>query len=156
MDLVVLGEQSLFVVSEHGGAVRYQRRFDFSPSCILAYSLRTMGDDLFVAPGEDKSQIIDNALTKPYNKGGLQTPGFMSLVGSFEGYLNVYKDIKLAWTAKLQTQPIFVATASFQGKQGLIVTFSDSGLLQISYLGTDQISATEVGKLYQNEKDLDL
>jgi hypothetical protein len=46
--------------------------------------------------------MIGNAASgKPHNQGGLATPGFMSLIGSFEGYLNVYKDIKLAWTAKL-------------------------------------------------------
>ena len=56
-------------------------------------------------------------------------PGFMSLIGSFEGYLMVYRDIKLAWTTKLQTAPIFVSTASFQEKQGLIVTLSDQGHL---------------------------
>ena len=43
----------------------------------------------------------------------ITTPGFMSLIGSFEGYLNIFKDIKLAWTTKLQTVPIFVSTAQF-------------------------------------------
>lgn len=37
----------------------------------------------------------------------------MSLVGNFEGYLNVYKDIKLAWTTKLQSVPIYVNIAEF-------------------------------------------
>lgn len=53
----------------------------------------------------------------------------MSMIGSFEGYLNVYKDIKLSWTTKLQSVPIFVSTAEFQHKKGLIVTLSDSGHL---------------------------
>ena len=43
----------------------------------------------------------------------ISNPGFMSLVGNFEGYLNVYKDIKLAWTTKLQSVPIYVNTAEF-------------------------------------------
>ena len=59
----------------------------------------------------------------------LLTPGFMTILGSFEGYLNVYKDVKLAWTAKLPNQPIFVKTAQFQRKSGLIVTMSDDGSL---------------------------
>jgi hypothetical protein len=25
----------------------------------------------------------------------------MTIIGSFEGYLNIFKDIKLAWTTKL-------------------------------------------------------
>jgi hypothetical protein len=37
----------------------------------------------------------------------------MILVGSFEGFLMVYKDVKLAWMTKLQVQPIFVSTACF-------------------------------------------
>ena len=35
------------------------------------------------------------------SKEGLATPGFMTLMGSFEGYLMVYKDTKLAWTTKM-------------------------------------------------------
>ena len=31
----------------------------------------------------------------------INTPGFMTIIGSFEGYLNIFKDIKLAWTTKL-------------------------------------------------------
>ena len=61
-----------------------------------------MGDDLYIGKDEDKAEVIGNAASgKQYGKGGLGTPGFMTLIGSFEGYLNVYKDIKLAWTAKL-------------------------------------------------------
>ena len=75
----------------------------------MTYHLAGMGDDLYIAKNEDKTEIIGNAASGS----GLATPGFMSLIGSFEGYLNVYKDIKLAWTAKLPNQPIFVATAQF-------------------------------------------
>lgn len=112
-DVVVLGEQSLFILTEHGGQIRYQRRFHFSPSYFLPYSLKTMGADIYVAPSEDRSVVIDNALTKDFDKGGLMTPGFMTLLASFEGYLMVYKDIKLAWTVKMQTPPVFVNTARF-------------------------------------------
>ena len=59
------------------------------------------------------------------------------MMGSFEGYLMVYKDIKLAWTTKLQITPVFVQTATFSGQQGLIVTMADDGQLNINYLGTD-------------------
>ena len=53
----------------------------------------------------------------------------MSMIGNFEGFLNIYKDIKLVWTTKLQSVPIFINTANFQDKKGLIVTLSDSGEL---------------------------
>ena len=45
--------------------------------------------------------IIDNAAIKRYDQGGLRTPGFMIMLGSFEGYLMIYKDTKLAWTTKM-------------------------------------------------------
>ena len=61
----------------------------------------------------------------------------MTMIASFEGYLMIYKDTKLAWTTKMPSQPIFVDRANFQSRDGLIVTFSDTGHLQISYLGTD-------------------
>ena len=46
------------------------------------------------------------------------------------------------WTAKTANVPIYVSRANFQGKNGLIVTMSDSGFLQVSYLGTDQLTTT--------------
>lgn len=87
--------------------------------------------------------------------GAASTPGFMTLLGSFEGYLMIYKDIQMVWTTKLQTLPIFVARANFQGKAGLIVTLSDEGHLHVSYLGTDQMTQTDLGKLHQNDADID-
>lgn len=67
----------------------------------------------------------------------------------------IYKDIQMVWTTKLQTLPIFVARASFQGKTGLIVTLSDEGHLHVSYLGTDQMTQTDLGRLHQNDADID-
>ena len=90
----------------------------------MTYHLAGMGDDLYVGKDEDKAEIIGSAAND-----SLITPGFMTLLASFEGYLNVYKDTKLAWTAKLPNQPIFVKTAKFQRNNGLIVTMSDEGAL---------------------------
>ena len=86
-------------------------------------------------PGEDIDDVIDNAERK-----GLQTPGFMTMIGSFEGFLMIFKDTKLAWTAKMQTPSIFIGKSNFQGINGMIVSMSDSGFLQIGYLGTDQLT----------------
>lgn len=91
----------MYIITEIGGKIRYQRRFSFSPSCLITYHNGDFGDDIQVAANENKDDILDNALSKPFDQGGLATPGFMSLVASFEGYLNVYKDTKLAWTAKM-------------------------------------------------------
>ena len=99
----------MFILTEHQGRIRFQKRFTFSPSCFLTYHLKDMGSDIWIGKDDDKAEIIGKAASGT----GLPTPGFMTLLGSFEGYLNVYKDIKLAWTAKLPNQPIFVATAQF-------------------------------------------
>mmetsp|Transcript_26517 Transcript_26517/g.40495 ORF Transcript_26517/g.40495 Transcript_26517/m.40495 type:complete len:91 (+) Transcript_26517:196-468(+) len=64
VDVVILSEQTLFIMQEHGGTIRYQRRYSFSPSCFLAYNLKVMGEDLFAPPHSDKSKLIDEALTK--------------------------------------------------------------------------------------------
>lgn len=49
----------------------------------------------------------------------------------------VYKDAQLVWTAKTATAPLYVNTAKFGNQQGLLVTLSDNGWLQVAYLGTD-------------------
>ena len=48
--------------------------------------------------------------------GAASRPGFMSMIGSFEGYLMVYKDIQMVWTTKLPLPPVFLSKATFGGK----------------------------------------
>ena len=64
------------------------------------------------------------------------------IVGSYNSYLMMYKDVRLVWASKTVSAPIFVQRASFDDQEGLIVTMSDDGFLQISYLGTEQLSAS--------------
>jgi len=66
----------------------------------------------------------------------------MMLLGSFTNFLMVYNDVRLVWAAKTQLPPIFVDAATFSGSRGLIVTMSDTGFLQVSYLGTEQMSTS--------------
>ena len=67
----------------------------------------------------------------------LETPCFMTILGSFNNFLLIYKDIRLVWAAKTQVAPVFVARANFENRGGLIVTLADNGFLQVSYLGTE-------------------
>jgi len=53
----------------------------------------------------------------------------MTILGSFNNFLLVYKDIRLVWAAKTQVAPVFVARANFEQRSGLIVTLSDAGFL---------------------------
>jgi hypothetical protein len=36
-DLVVVGEQNIFVLNEPDGRIRYQRRVEYTPSCLKTY-----------------------------------------------------------------------------------------------------------------------
>ncbi|NXX93256.1 PTHB1 protein, partial [Centropus bengalensis] len=60
-----------------------------------------------------------------------------TLVGNHNKILNVYQDVTLKWAAQLPHIPVSVKVANFQDLQGVIVTLSDDGHLQCSYLGTD-------------------
>ena len=84
----------------------------------------------------------------------LDTPCFMSMVGSFENFLMIYKDVRLIWTAKLEKPAIFVSRSTFEGVNGLIVTLSDDGFLQVSYLGTEQLSTTAQALQLKDQKNV--
>ena len=66
----------------------------------------------------------------------------MTILGSFNNFLMVYKDIRLVWAARTEVAPVFVARASFEARSGLIVTLGDTGFLQVSFLGTEQMSTS--------------
>jgi hypothetical protein len=36
-DLVVVGEQTIYILNESDGRIRYQRRLEYTPSCIKTY-----------------------------------------------------------------------------------------------------------------------
>ncbi|NWQ78369.1 PTHB1 protein, partial [Columbina picui] len=60
-----------------------------------------------------------------------------TLVGNHNKILNVYQDVTLKWATQLPHIPVSVKVANLQGLKGAIVTLSDDGHLQCSYLGTD-------------------
>ncbi|KAM9308245.1 protein PTHB1 [Gastrophryne carolinensis] len=60
-----------------------------------------------------------------------------SLVGNHNKMLLVYQDVTLKWAAQLPHVPVAMKVANFQDMKGIIVTLSDSGQLQCSYMGTD-------------------
>lgn len=59
------------------------------------------------------------------------------LIASHTQTLLIYQDISLKWAAKVDTVPVMVRVGNFQDLKGVIVTLSDSGRLECSYLGTD-------------------
>ncbi|XP_009677988.2 protein PTHB1 isoform X2 [Struthio camelus] len=60
-----------------------------------------------------------------------------TLIGNHSNMLYVYQDVTLKWATQLPHIPVSVKVAHLQDLRGVIVTLSDSGHLQCSYLGTD-------------------
>ncbi|NXI62672.1 PTHB1 protein, partial [Anseranas semipalmata] len=60
-----------------------------------------------------------------------------TLVGNHSNMLNIYQDVTLKWATQLPHVPVSVKVANLQNLKGVIVTLSENGHLQCSYLGTD-------------------
>ncbi|KAF7247790.1 Protein PTHB1 [Varanus komodoensis] len=60
-----------------------------------------------------------------------------TLIGNHNNILHVYQDVTLKWAAQLPHIPVVVRVGKLQNLKGVIVTLSESGHLQCSYLGTD-------------------
>ncbi|XP_009077171.1 PREDICTED: protein PTHB1, partial [Acanthisitta chloris] len=60
-----------------------------------------------------------------------------TLIGNHGKMLNVYQDVTLKWATQLPHIPVSVKVVNLQDLKGVIVTLSDDGHLQCSYLGTD-------------------
>ena len=123
-EVVVVGEQSLFLINPDDGKITYQRRFDFNPSCITVFH-NPRGSEIYSGEKRDVSQI----------RRAKNSPCFSYLLGSFAGAILVFKDVQLVWTATTAT-PIFVDVREFEGTPGLVVGLGDDGFLQVSFLGT--------------------
>lgn len=66
----------------------------------------------------------------------------------------IYKDVQLVWTAKTSSAPIYVNIAKFETLDGLIVSMSDKGLLQVVYLGTDAPTLSNNGNIINDNKEI--
>ncbi len=96
-DIVVIGTQTMFILTEGGGKIRYQRRLDYPPSCIKTYHLNS-SSEIYRDENRDVAQIAE---------GGANSPCFTFLLGSFSNYILVYRDVQLVWTCKTTHAPIF-------------------------------------------------
>ncbi|XP_025056351.1 protein PTHB1 isoform X3 [Alligator sinensis] len=80
-----------------------------------------------------------------------------TLIGNYNNMLLVYQDVTLKWATQLPHTPVAVKVCCLQDMKGLIVTLSDSGHLQCSYLGTDPsvFQAPKVESREMNYEELD-
>lgn len=60
-----------------------------------------------------------------------------TLIGNHSSLLHVYQDVTLKWASQLPHVPVAVRVGSLRDLKGVIVTLSEDGHLQCSYLGTD-------------------
>lgn len=106
MDVVVATDSNIFILTDRG-LIRYQRRLDYTPSCLKIYHLKKSGSDIF----EDENRTMGQVMTDARETGFIDTPCFMMMVGTFNNFVMVYKDIKLIWAAKTVVAPVFIETA---------------------------------------------
>uniref|UniRef100_A0A4W3JC00 Bardet-Biedl syndrome 9 n=1 Tax=Callorhinchus milii TaxID=7868 RepID=A0A4W3JC00_CALMI len=83
-----------------------------------------------------------------------------TLIGNHNNMLLIYQDVTLKWAAQLSHISVAVRVANFQDLKCVVVTLSDSGHLQCSYLGTDpslfQAPKVESRELNYEEMDGEL
>uniref|UniRef100_A0A8C6B9L8 Bardet-Biedl syndrome 9 n=1 Tax=Monodon monoceros TaxID=40151 RepID=A0A8C6B9L8_MONMO len=83
-----------------------------------------------------------------------------TLIGNHNNMLHVYQDVTLKWATQLPHIPVAVRVGCLHDLKGVIVTLSDDGHLQCSYLGTDpslfQAPKVESRELNYDELDIEL
>jgi Bardet-Biedl syndrome 9 protein len=122
VDLLVLGERTLFVLHENMGTICEQKRFDYHPSCLCLYS---KGGGALSGGTHQSMRPADLPLEQNL------------IVGTFENQVMIYSRSSLVWSALVPSAPIGLAVAQFGDAQGLIVALDEEGVLTVNYLGTD-------------------
>uniref|UniRef100_A0A8C7B605 Bardet-Biedl syndrome 9 n=1 Tax=Neovison vison TaxID=452646 RepID=A0A8C7B605_NEOVI len=83
-----------------------------------------------------------------------------TLIGNHNNMLHIYQDVTLKWATQLPHIPVAVRVGCVHDLKGVIVTLSDDGHLQCSYLGTDpslfQAPKVESRELHYDELDIEL
>lgn len=83
-----------------------------------------------------------------------------TLIGNHNQMLHIYQDVTLKWATQLPHVPVAVRVGCLHDLKGVIVTLSDDGHLQCSYLGTDpslfQAPKVESRELNYDELDVEL
>lgn len=130
VDIVVLGEHTLFCLTENG-SIRLQKRFDYNPSSIVKYSRGERNG------GRSNENLIVSTHTKE---------------------LMIYQDTRLIWSARLtMSPPIELVVSRFGSIPGLITALDETGKLLVMYLGTDpptnKVSSVEIKELNYESMD---
>ena len=125
-EIVVLSETLLNLIDSNGITL-YQKKLDFEPMCFYAYNIT---DEKY-----EKNNVFD----------------LMCLISSTYHHIMIYKGFQLAWVAKVFDTPVYISLNNFDNIQSLIVTLSDTGNLNVLYLGMEKIKNMKLIKT----KDID-
>jgi hypothetical protein len=110
LDLVVTTDQYLYILTEMG-KIRYQRRLDFTPSCLCTYHLNTPGSDIYEDESRSRMQVMSDAQIPGHLT---NSPCFMLMLGSFDNAVMIIKDVRIVWEAKTQVPPVFISRSDFE------------------------------------------
>ncbi len=125
VELIALGERTLFVVNEFGTMI-IQKRLDYVPSTMHAFRVNPQLQE--------------------------QSPSHV-FIADQTGAGMVYKGSRTVWAAKFEQAPCaLLAGARFGGVDGMLVTLSEYGNLGVQYLGA--ASPVDVVKGYEAAKDV--
>jgi len=131
-ELLVVGERTIFTVSENGG-IRLQKRVsEYTISAALTYKLPPESPD---AP-----------------------PVHNLILSTRVGHLLIFREMQLVWNARLNGMiPVQIAVADICGVRGMLVCMDAKGKVNVCYLGTDPPTAaivnTEMKELNYDEME---
>uniref|UniRef100_UPI00358E6E57 protein PTHB1 isoform X1 n=1 Tax=Myxine glutinosa TaxID=7769 RepID=UPI00358E6E57 len=110
--------------------------FDQAPTCVLVLGER----HLFYVQEGGKLSCMRKLESSPscfLPYASVQEGTVQILVGTHDKSLLVFCDDQLQWVARLSHVPISACIGTFRDLRGIVVTISDEGHLQCSYLGTN-------------------
>jgi Bardet-Biedl syndrome 9 protein len=109
-EIMIVTETMLHLL-EDNGKVLFQKKLDFEPMALCVYNI------------EDPNYSANKNINLMY------------AISTESDHILVYKGLNLAWAAKVHDTPVYLSLADFDNTKGLIVTLSDSGALNVLYLG---------------------
>lgn len=108
LDIIVMAERTLFILSENGH-IKLQKKLDYLPTACHLFPVHP-----------------------EYRDGPMHM-----LVADSTGSVLVYRGLQLLWASKMETPPVALAIERFGAIDGFIVGLSDAGELSVSYMGTE-------------------
>jgi Bardet-Biedl syndrome 9 protein len=127
-EIMIITETMLHLL-EDTGKVLFQKKLDFEPMSLHVYNI------------EDSNYSPNKHINLMY------------AISTESDHILVYKGLNLVWAAKVHDTPVFMKITEFDNTKGLIVTLSDTGALNVLYLG---MTPAKNSKMYIPSKVLDI